>query len=165
MTPASRRDPERWRERFLAKVDERAPDDCWPFTGLAGANSRTGHRQFYKHGRMVLAHRVAWEIHYGAPPPPGMVIRHSCDNPPCCNPSHLAIGTVADNNRDRDVRGRHVALSGEGNGFARLTSDDVLSIRHLIESGLPQTKIAERFGITQSNVSCIATGKTWGHVR
>lgn len=51
-------------------------------------------------------HRVAWEAVNGRPVPEGLVVRHRCDNPPCCNPDHLEVGTHADNARDAIVRGR-----------------------------------------------------------
>lgn len=54
---------------------------------------------------MVYAHRAAYESEYG-PIPPGMVVRHKCDNPPCVNPEHLEVGTQADNAKDMSVRGR-----------------------------------------------------------
>lgn len=54
----------------------------------------------------VLAHRDAWEKANEQPIPAGMVVRHSCDNPPCINPDHLLLGTQADNMRDKVLRGR-----------------------------------------------------------
>lgn len=91
-------------ERLAARTVFGGPDDCWVFQSPAG-NPRSGHRQISSRGRMRQAHRVAWELANG-PIPPGMCVCHSCDNPPCVNPAHLWLGTVADNNRDRDAKGR-----------------------------------------------------------
>jgi hypothetical protein len=40
--------------------------------------------------------------------PAGKIVLHRCDNPKCCRPDHLQIGTIADNNHDRDAKGRTV---------------------------------------------------------
>lgn len=69
----------------------------------SGAKKRYGSLRVM--GRRVYAHRWAWELANG-PIPEGMVVCHHCDNPPCVNLAHLFIGTVADNIRDRDAKGR-----------------------------------------------------------
>ncbi len=58
-------------------------------------------------GGMKRAHVVAWSFANGRWPIPGEVVRHTCDNPPCCNPEHLLIGTKRDNEQDKVRRGRH----------------------------------------------------------
>lgn len=55
---------------------------------------------------MRRVHQVAWILTNG-PIPPGMGVLHRCDNQPCCNPSHLFIGTQADNVADMVAKGRH----------------------------------------------------------
>lgn len=52
-------------------------------------------------------HRVSYFLTHGHLPPAPLVIRHTCDNPPCCNPAHLVPGTYQDNARDCVERGRH----------------------------------------------------------
>jgi hypothetical protein len=78
---------------------------------LTGCHLWTGFRNSDGYGQMRVGgvnrttHRIAWEAAHG-PIPEGMVVMHTCDNPPCCNPAHLKLGTPGDNVRDRIERGR-----------------------------------------------------------
>lgn len=87
-------------ERFWPKVDRRGPDECWPW--LAQRQQRRGN---YGRFRDRMAHRVAYELHYGVAPGELMVC-HTCDNPPCVNPAHLWLGSAAENVEDCIRKGR-----------------------------------------------------------
>lgn len=114
-------------------------------------------------GGMRGVHRVAWEAWNGTIPA-GMWVLHHCDNPPCCNPAHLYLGTPADNNRDRDERGRHRALRGSQNGQAKLTEDDALEIRERYAAGgVSQYALAAEYGVHQSAVWHVINGTGWRH--
>lgn len=91
---------------FLSRVDRSGGGDaCWPWTG---SRFRQGYGQFHIHGcNPVKAHRVAYFVSAGQDPG-DLCVCHRCDNPPCCNPAHLFLGTIADNNADRDSKGRTV---------------------------------------------------------
>lgn len=90
-------------ERFWSKVSMAGPDECWEWMG----SRNTGGYGWFKVGdRATGSHRVAFELTSG-PIPDGLLIRHRCDNPPCCNPAHMELGTPADNAADRTERGRH----------------------------------------------------------
>lgn len=102
-------------ERFNAQVRVAGPDECWEWQGhtiLTGyGTSSWGTRP------NEYTHRIAWMLANKRPVPEGMVIRHSCDNPKCCNPAHLLIGTHADNMADRRIRNRprRPGMRGLGN--------------------------------------------------
>ena len=104
---------ERSATRFWAKVDlGHDADECWPWTasvfknrGCYGKFQAGTNRETRK---AVYAHRWAYEWSKG-PIPPGMCVLHSCDNPPCCNPAHLSLGTRADNLADMCRKRRHWA--------------------------------------------------------
>jgi hypothetical protein len=138
--------------------DARREGEC--LVAAAGHPDRSGHRRLWAHGRLVGVHRLAWQEANGREVPPGLLVRHSCDNPPCIEPSHLLLGTVADNNRDRDERGRHRALRGSENGRAKLTEAQANEIRL---SGASGPVLAARYGISRSTVSLIRKGRRYQH--
>lgn len=94
-------------ERFWSKVDRTKPDACWPWIGYRNVH---GYGTFWFEDRHVIASRMAWELTH-APITNGLFVCHRCDNPPCCNPAHLFLGTMADNFHDAVAKGR-VALGG-----------------------------------------------------
>lgn len=81
--------------------DESLFTECVAWTGA----SARGYGYVSVGGRMLRAHRRAWEQQYG-PIPAGMVVMHRCDNPSCVNLDHLALGTQADNVADMLNKGR-----------------------------------------------------------
>lgn len=85
-------------QRFWSKVDRRGPDECWPWLA---AKSATRYGVFDK----TRAHRVAYALTHGLIPE-GRIVCHRCDNPPCCNPAHLWLGTPKDNTADMVAKGR-----------------------------------------------------------
>lgn len=87
-------------ENFFHGVVEQQPNGCWI------RNKLSGYMSVRYRGKTVGGHRAAWMIANNQPIPPGMHVLHSCDNPPCINPSHLRLGTAADNMADKSKRGR-----------------------------------------------------------
>ncbi len=110
---------------------------------------------------MVLAHRLAWMIeHPFETLGPGEIVCHHCDNPPCVRPEHLFRGTMADNMRDRDSKGRQAR--GSHNGRAKLTEADIPVIR---ASGESQAALGRRYGVSYQVIWAVLRGKTWSHVK
>lgn len=143
--------------RFWAKVEKRGPTDCWPWIG--GRFSR-GYGNFWAGGRARGAHRVSHVISTGVDPG-DLFVCHRCDNPPCVNPAHLFVGTVADNNADKAAKGRSVPQVGERNNSAKLTTAQVAEIRGMQHGELPQASIAHMYGVSISTVSMIWSGRRW----
>lgn len=108
-----------------------------------------------------FAHRIAWQCFRGTIPN-GMVVRHRCDNPGCCNPEHLELGSHQDNSNDCRNRDRHTR--GERSPAAKLTDAQASKIRELVIGGIPQRTIAEQFNIHHSTVGYICRGRTWKHL-
>ena len=145
-------------ERFWEKVDIRGEDECWPWT----ACTNHAYGWFRLSGSSTNAHRVAYELSTGQEIPIGQVVRHKCDNPPCCNPGHIILGTQADNIRDRMKRGRCRPAKGEINGQAKLIDQNVREIR---ASKLSNAYLSRKYGINASGISRIRSGKQWVHVK
>ncbi len=107
-----------------------------------------------------------------------MFVCHRCDNPPCCNPAHLFLGTHVDNMRDMAVKGRAVRGDnhpgrarpetrprGEGNHASKLTTCDVLAIRARWANGaFNKTHVAAEYGVSDAQIGKIVNRKVWKHV-
>jgi hypothetical protein len=145
--------------RFWSRVQQDAPDACWEWEG---ARHPFGYGSLSFQGRFVDAHRVAWELTNG-PIPPGLHVLHRCDNPPCCNPAHLFLGTARDNSRDMCQKGRHVSWRGRApHGNSKLTPEQVAEIRRRYAAGgITQGALGREFGVSPSNIRFIVHGHTW----
>lgn len=158
---------------FQAAVDcSGGPNACWPWRGLRSHGY--GIKYFQK--KREMAHRLAWVLKYGDLPA-DMCVCHKCDNPPCCNPRHLFLGSKSDNmadkvKKDRQAKGkRHAAAisksvpRGEFHHAAVLTAEIVRKIRIIRALGLESLRSCSiRLGISYSCVSEAARGITWKHV-
>lgn|SRR5574340_524495 len=145
-------------ERFWEKVVKHSEDDCWIWRG--GVNS-TGRGVFSIGHLNVKAHRMAYMLTKGSIPS-GMLVCHTCDNGLCVNPSHLFLGTYADNTRDMIQKNRQYVRCGEDDPKHKLTADQVLSIRQLYQKGQhTQDALGVMFGVHRTTIESILHRRTW----
>ena len=147
---------------FWDRVDRSSPDGCWPWLGC---RNEDGYGEVRYQGEMEKSHRVAWILTHGLIPE-GQQVLHSCDNPPCCKPNDLFLGTNHDNVLDRQAKGRSKNLftsenhpatlrAGEAHWCAKLSAKDIERIRELHASGLSQTHISTIFDVHSATISRI----------
>ena len=136
--------------RFWSKVDVRRPKECWPWRAKSVGNGGHGLFRPSKEIPLAKAHRFAWEAINGAIPA-GQVVRHHCDNAPCCNPAHLALGTQADNVADMHERKRRRYAT-------RFSNQEIEDIRRRYSAGERQRDLAVAFRCSQAYVSMLISG-------
>lgn len=152
------------KSRFWSKVEKRSDTDCWPWMA-AVRRPDEGYGAFWLNNRHQPSSRVAWMLTFGDIPE-GLQALHKCDNPRCCNPGHLFLGTNLENNADKVAKNRHAF--GSKNGFSILTESDVVEIRKLKPDKSFREHsflIAERFNIKPGTVTDVWRGDSWKHVK
>lgn len=132
---------------------------CWLWKG--NINSKGYASMHVKGLGKVECHRIAYLVWVGEIES-GLQVRHTCDNPPCINPEHLVLGTIADNMRDKVERNRQ--LRGETHNLAKLTEVAVRDIRRRRAAGERLKPLAEQYGVSETMVSYVVRGKNWSHV-
>lgn len=144
-------------QRFWEKVD--TGGDCWEW--IAG-KFNTGYGAFWFGDTNVIAHRFAYSLVYGSVPD-GLCVCHHCDNKSCVKPSHLFLGTHADNLRDSINKGRFDSR-GEKNGNSKLVENDVYEIRRLHSLGVTRSLLTKMWRVSRWTVGEIVRRETWKHI-
>lgn len=150
-------------ERFWAKIDIRAAEECWPWAagcdqrgyGTLSVGGRAGRPYRAARIMMALIHRTI---------PEGIEVCHTCDNPLCVNPKHLFLGTHKQNMEDMKAKGRSYkpSLYGEENAASKLTKQQVSDIRQAYVSGRGSAStLAAQYGVEDSTIQHIVHNKTW----
>jgi hypothetical protein len=166
--------------RFWARVNKAGPvvrpelGPCWVWTG-SRLHGGYGHMKGVRR-RELLAHRASWTIANG-PVLNGLWVLHKCDNPPCVRPDHLFLGTPQDNVRDCQEKGRTVLKKGQAppwkTGAARGSNaphanftEQVVEeiIQRYRAGGVSQRELAREFGVHQTTMHRLLSGKNWKHV-
>lgn len=142
-------------ERFWGNVEKRGADECWPWVGSSWTYGYGSIQIGGREGRKHQSNRVVWLLMNGEIPD-GMVVRHKCHNRACCNPSHLELGSRADNVQDMWSR-----PDGAPKGNAKLTEVQVREIRNDDRSC---RVLGEIYGVHSAHISSIKRRRTWKHV-
>ncbi len=154
-------------QALWSRVEKRS-NGCWEYVGGRNRNYGT----ITINNKSYLVSRVVYKMHYSIDPGE-MLVLHRCDNPPCCNPEHLFLGTTQDNVRDRCEKGRTGDMSkrdlsiyarGEKQGSAKLTADKVREIRQRKANGETTRKLARDFEVAQATVWRVVQRLFWKHV-
>lgn len=147
--------------RFWSFV--RKTDNCWVWTGSTNGKGYGQMSQGKRGFKPLLSHRVSWKLHFGVIPE-GLCVLHRCDNPPCVRPGHLFLGTMTDNDADRDAKGR--TAKGSDHCRSKLTESVVVQAREMYWKKRVLVKdIAAQLGvISASALSQAVLGRTWKHV-
>jgi hypothetical protein len=151
-------------ERIRRSTDVRGPNECWPWAGKLDSK---GYGVIYifvsnhvhPRGREVRAHRVACELAHG-PIPVGAHVAHLCHNRVCVNPAHLQAVAQAENIRQTVEAGNHsyMSMGGEMNPSSKLTRRQV---DYILRSKEPTKDLAERFGVSRTQIKNVRAGKVW----
>ena len=159
-------------ENFWSKVRKPTPTDCWEWQG---ALTSTGYGNLGWHGRHVQAHRVAYFLtHGGIPLETGFrdgaakagkqFVLHKCDNRKCCNPDHLFLGSMRDNQLDAYRKKRRKQPESK-HVNAKLTLEQVKEIRTRYSAGgVGQISLSKEFGVSQRVISLVVRRETYKDV-
>lgn len=143
---------------FWKHVDIKNQDECWEWKFT---KTKFGYGRLRFQNRLWLAHRLAFIFTYKNNIENKLVL-HKCDNPSCCNPLHLFLGTYEDNNKDRVIKGRSCNVNGENNPNSKLTQSIVNDIRRLYSSNCyTQNELSIKFGVVENHIWNIIHNKSW----
>ncbi len=157
---------EKWIERIrkFTVINEKG---CWIWTG---AKHKYGYGKtsclIYGKRIHISAHRLSWSVYRGKIPT-NMCVCHNCpngDNPSCCNPDHLFLGTAKDNTRDMMSKKTVFDFVGEKNNKAILTESIVIQIRSLKESGMKVCDIARKLNLKYFTCLDVVNRRNWSHI-
>jgi len=151
---------------FWARVDIRAPNECWVWTKSKVGKKPNQYGVVWFNGVKRKTHRLSIELTSGKQIPSGMLACHKCDNPPCCNPAHLFVGTPKDNAQDCLSKGRAKKELGSQRYNAKLTEEAVAEIKAQAPFrtyGWGRA-IAKKYGVGPTAINNVIRGRRWRQI-
>ena len=127
---------------------------CWLWEGYCNPD---GYGQRKINGKSIRMHRLSFELYNGGIPA-NLHVLHRCDNPMCCNPEHLFLGTHSDNMKDMWSKGRHVRPKPGVGG--KLTVEQVEEIRKR-EGTISGLALSKEYPVNSQTIRNIWLGVTW----
>lgn len=146
--------------RLIENIYVGGPDECWPWMGQV---KRNGYGSIKVFRREVSPSRLMLEIKLERPLDSQEIAKHSCDNPVCCNPDHLAVGSAWENMHDAIDRGRFAR--GEDHLLSKLTEEQVLRLRsRYAQEDISCRQLGLEEGVNVGTVASVVQGRAWKHV-
>lgn len=143
------------KEELLKNIIINKETNCWEWTGKKRGFKTFLYGLMCKYNQNIYCHRLSYYL-YNGDIPDKMFVCHKCDNPSCCNPEHLFLGTNGENMHDCYLKGRHLF-----NRKRKLTDEDVMFIRN---SKLLGSELAKKFNVYESTISAIRLRKIYKHL-
>jgi hypothetical protein len=158
-----------YRKEYVWRWITKGPgDSCWPWTGKL---TPFGYGEMQVKGVCHRAHRLVYELTRGIELPrltkfssDSQIVMHSCDNPSCCNPKHLILGTPKLNTQDMIKKGRRNAPAGLGHCHAKFDAPTVKEIRTKFSNGQIRASLAREYGVTFFTINAIVNGVSYRDV-
>lgn len=148
------------REDFFNSLIYKNPKNgCWEWQGM----KKSGYGYFSINRKDLAVHRIMYEKHKGKIPK-GINVCHFCDNPLCCNPDHLWIGSQSDNIKDMISKKRDYKSFGINHHKCKITEEDVYIIRQKYKEGMKMKSIHRLLNIPYRTIQHICTNNTWKHL-
>ena len=153
-------------EVLWSKVDKRSENECWNWKGFI---NHDGYGRTWINDKGYYAHRVIYSLAYpntinlSAPKftdNSGFLL-HTCDNPSCCNPKHLWVGTHADNMADKVAKGRQKRFPQDSGPRCKLTMDQAREARKLRKNGMTVPQLMEKFKLSRASMKTLLRGGSY----
>lgn len=140
---------DRLSKNFWKKINKSG--DCWEWMGALNRPGGYGRINVNADGKTlpIRAHRLSYMIHYGSIPD-GLCVLHKCDNPRCCNPNHLFLGSHSNNSNDKVIKGR---------AWFKYHPEQIEEIKRMKLEGYTKKQISDKFGLSRKYIQHITNGR------